>query len=160
MKFPFAVSSTIVLDQKEYGITSDRYILSKISDQMEHLGMAQQRISENEMTYTKVNPIRMFRRQDFLRNIRIQVNCTDDSIEIRLASNTILLFFGALSALLLPFFFGLYNSIPKSGMTNIILFHLLIFIMVAVFPYGMRAITLSLVKSELIVALSAFKIKN
>jgi hypothetical protein len=145
--FPFVLSSKIVLSQKEYGISSDIYVLSKIADHVDEFGMAKERLSQNELHYMKIQPFRTYRREDIIRNLYIRVDCVDDSILISLKTNVLYLLLIALAGLIGPLFTKPY----------IFPFHLFIFTMTAILPYGFRAYMLSVIKSELITKLNSFK---
>lgn len=147
MNFPFTVSTKIKFDQKELGITSELYILSKINSYMEQFRMVQDRISQNEMHYYKLMPIRTYKRQDFLRNLIVKVECTDDSVQITLKSITIHQFLIALGAVIVPLFLPLPN----------LMFHALIFLFFAIVPYGIRIAALSMTKSEIRATLLLYK---
>lgn len=145
--FPFVLSSKIKLSQKEYGISSEIYVLSKLADHVDEFGMAKERLSQNELHYMKINPFRTYRREDFIRNLYIRVDCVDDSILISLKTNVLYLLIIALAGLIVPAFLTPYS--PE--------LHVLAVTFAAIVPYSIRALTLSVIKSELITKMHAFK---
>ena len=147
MTFPFAITNTIILDQKEYGISSERYILNLIGEHMDEYGMTQQRPAENELFYIKMDPFNLHRKKDFIRNILIRVECYENNIKVTIKTETILLFFVALVAIIIPFTMPYYH---------IELQIMLAFMMILV-PYSIKLVTLRSIKSEIKNVLNGLK---
>jgi hypothetical protein len=138
MKFPFSITNSIVLNQKDYGISSEKFILRIIDEHMTQYGMELKKYPENEFYYYKLDPLNLLRTKDLIRNLSIKVKCTDDEIIVVLQTQTIVFFFLAILALFLPFTFGGCN----------LRMHLIFAVMFIVVPYSIKAITLRSIKKE------------
>lgn len=91
-----SITRTIVLDQKDFGITSEGFFLNKIDEYMEQFGFVRSRISTDQLYYQKMDPGRFFRRKDIIRNVLYTVECDQSEIRIELKTEVILLVFIAL----------------------------------------------------------------
>lgn len=147
MNFPFSIANTIILDQREYDISSEKYVLNFIGEHIDEYGMTRKKPSENELFYIKMDPFNLFRKKDVLRNILVRVDCSDSDIKVTLKTGTILLFFVALVAIIFPFFFPSYHTE----------LHILIGIIMILLPYSVKAFVLRSVKKELEVVLEKLK---
>ena len=101
MKFPFSISKTIKIEQKDYQISSEGYLLNHIEERLQLLNMGMRRISSSSLFLYKNDIIKGFRQKDLIDNLLVEVKFENTKIIIKLTSNTILLSVITLALLLL-----------------------------------------------------------
>lgn len=112
MNFPFSLSRTIILYQKDRNISSEAYLLHQIESKLSYLKMSVSKLSDNELFFQKTDLFRSWSPKDLLRNMSVSVLIHEERIEVKLKTETILiLFFGLLASFTFLFFipFNIFN---------------------------------------------------
>gem|GEM_PF-4530444 len=108
------------LKRDALSVSSEGYIINKISDYMEQFGMVEKRISGNELCYYNVDILKSFivPRRKQIQNISFTVEITDSAIIITIVNSIIYAFAIMIMSIFLPFIFLPFTEavfIPAGG---------------------------------------------
>jgi hypothetical protein len=88
MRSPFHLTSTFSLNQSDFHITSESYLLNHVVQALDHRNMDFERLDENTLFYRQPL-LRSMNRNDVLRTMEITVNTDFHYISFRLRTDFI-----------------------------------------------------------------------